>query len=102
MTATTNQPIDHIRIGAVQAAIWQNTDRNDIPRYNVTLERLYRDADAKWQSTNSFGRDDLLVLAKVADRAHTRIHELQAADRDASRSEDTGRKAAAKANGKAR
>ncbi len=41
------------------------------------------------------------MLAKVADRAHTRIHELQAADREASRG-DTGRKAAAKANGKTR
>jgi hypothetical protein len=78
------------------------TDRNQIPRYNVTLERLHRDADEKWQSTGSFGRDDLLVLAKVADQAHTRIHELQAADREASRSEDTDRKAAAKANGKTR
>lgn len=96
---TTNQPIDHVRIGAVQAAIWQNTDRNQVPRYNVTLERLYRDADEKWQSTDSFGRDDLLVLAKVVDQAHTRIHELQAADREASRA-DTGRKAAA--NGKSR
>lgn len=101
MTTTTNQPIDHVRLGAVQAAIWQNTDRNSIPRYNVTFERLYRDADENWKSTSSFGRDDLPLLAKVADHAHTRVFELQAADREAAKAETTG-KAAAKANGKAR
>ena len=47
MPTTANQPIDHVRVGAVQAAIWQNTDRNQVPRYNVTIERLYRDADDK-------------------------------------------------------
>ena len=30
-----------------------------------------------WKSTTSFGREDLLLLAKVADLTHTRIHELQ-------------------------
>ncbi len=33
-------------------------------------------------STTSFGRDDLLTLAKVADKANTRIHEIQAEDRE--------------------
>jgi hypothetical protein len=30
-----------------------------------------------FNTTKSFGRDDLLVLAKVAERAFDRIHELQ-------------------------
>ena len=45
--------------------------------YNAQLSRLYRDGDS-WKRTGSFGRDDLLTVAKVADMAHTRIHELQA------------------------
>ena len=36
---------------------------------------LYKDGDT-WQSTQSFGRHDLLLLAKVADLAHTRVLEL--------------------------
>ena len=45
------------------------------PRHNVTFSRLYKDGD-QWKSTQSFGRNDLLVLAKVADLAHTRLFQL--------------------------
>jgi hypothetical protein len=33
--------------------------------------------DDKWAASQNFGRDDLLVLAKVADQAHTWIHEQE-------------------------
>jgi len=69
------KPIDEIRIGSVKAAIWKNpTDNGD--RFNVTFQRLYRDGE-EWKSTGSFGREDLLRLAKLADHAHSRIYELQ-------------------------
>ena len=68
------KPVDEIRIGRVKAAIWRNgTDEQ--PRHNVTFERLYKEAD-QWKTTQSFGRNDLLVLAKVADQAHSRIFAL--------------------------
>ena len=71
-----NQPINEIRIGRVKATIWQNgTDES--PRCNVTFGRLYKDGDT-WKSTQSFGRDDLLVLAKLADQAHAEIFRLDA------------------------
>ncbi len=49
----------------------------DAVRYNVTFGRLYRTDDGKWKTTRSFGLNDLLVLAKLADQLHTRIHELR-------------------------
>ncbi len=52
---------------------------------NVTFSRIYKDAEGNWKSTSSFGRDDLLVLAKVADMAHTKVFEVangNAADQD--------------------
>lgn len=67
------QPVHEVRIGSVKAAIWENKTENGT-RFNVTLARIYRDGD-QWRSTDSFGRDDLLVLAKVADQAHTWIFE---------------------------
>ena len=68
------KPVDEIRIGRVKATIWRNgTDEQ--PRHNVTFGRLYKEAD-QWKTTQSFGRNDLLVLAKVADLAHTRIFAL--------------------------
>ena len=68
------KPVDEIRIGRVKATVWRN-GTEDQPRYNVTFSRLYKDGD-QWKSTHSFGRNDLLVLAKVADFAHTRFFQL--------------------------
>lgn len=42
--------------------------------------QIDRDAGRQWKTTQSFGRNDLLVLAKVADRAHSCIFELQRAE----------------------
>jgi len=67
----TKQPIHSIRFGYIKASIWQNqTKAGD--RHNVTLTRLFRDGDL-WRESNHFGRDDLLLLAKVVDQAHTWI-----------------------------
>jgi hypothetical protein len=74
--ATKQKPISEVRIGTVKAAIWQNESESGT-RYNVTFQRLYRGDEGTWQSTDSFGRDDLLVLAKVADKTFEAIHELQ-------------------------
>jgi hypothetical protein len=70
--APGNQPIHRVRISRVQAAIWQNSGENG-PWYNVTFSRSYKDANDEWKSTDSFSVDDLLLLAKVADEAHTWI-----------------------------
>ena len=61
------KPIDEVRIGRVKATILKNGTEVE-PRYNVTFSRLYKDGD-QWKSTQSFGRNDLLSLAKVADLA---------------------------------
>ena len=68
------KPVDEIRIGRVKATVWRN-GTEDQPRDNVTFSRLYKEGD-QWKSTHSFGRNDLLVLRKVADFAHTRIFQL--------------------------
>jgi hypothetical protein len=68
----TTKPVEEIRIGSIKAAIWKNETEAG-PRFNVTFQRIYRDEAKGWRSTESFGRDDLLVLAKVADQTHGRI-----------------------------
>ncbi len=75
-----DKPVHEVRLGAIKAAIWRNDTDNGV-RFNVTLSRLYRDGE-EWKSTESFGRDDLLVLAKVADRSHSWIHEQGQEDRE--------------------
>lgn len=73
------QPVAKVKIGAVSAAIWANETEKGT-RYNATIERRYRDGE-EWKTSGSYGRDDLLTLAKVADQAHSKIVELMAADR---------------------
>ena len=67
----SQKPVHEIRLGLIKAAIWAN-DTDQGLRHNVSLSRLYKEGD-EWKSTGSFGRDDLLVVAKVADLAHTWI-----------------------------
>jgi hypothetical protein len=67
------QPVHELRLGSVKAAIWKNQTEGGT-RFNVTVSRIYKDGE-QWRSTDSFGRDDLLVLAKVVDQAHTWIFE---------------------------
>jgi len=71
MKNNKQKPIHEIRLGAIKAAIWENTHDN-VTRHNVTIVRLYKDGE-DWKSSDSFGRDDLPLLCKVADQAHTWI-----------------------------
>ena len=94
---TRNQPAHEVRLGSIKAAIWQNETDTGV-RYNVTFERLYKDGE-QWKSTDSFGRDDLLLLGKVADRAHSWIIEPDATD--ATAPARSGRNSASDLAGKA-
>lgn len=69
--ATGNKPVHEIRLGRIKAAIWENETQNG-KRHNVTVTRLYKDED-QWKDSQSFGRDDLPIVAKVLDMAHTWI-----------------------------
>jgi hypothetical protein len=75
---TANPPVAKLRIGLINANIWQrNTDGNAF--YSVSFERRYKDGKGNWASTHSYNPEDLLVLAKLADQAHTEISKLRAA-----------------------
>jgi hypothetical protein len=73
------RPVHEIRLGRIRAAIWVNATENGV-RHNVTLSRLYRDEQqGQWKDSTSFGRDDLPLVAKVADQAHLWIFQAQLA-----------------------
>lgn len=73
------KPAAEVRLGRIKATVWGN-ERDDGKGtwFSVQLGRLYRDGD-EWRTSSTFGREDLLTVAKVADLAHTRIFELEAA-----------------------
>ncbi len=67
------RPVHEIRLGRIKAAIWQNQTEAGL-RHNVTFSRLYKEGN-DWRNSTSFGRDDLPLVQKVADLAHTWIFE---------------------------
>lgn len=71
MTKTKQQPAHEIRMGAIKATIWENQTTAGA-RHNVTVSRIYKEGD-EWKQSESFGRDDLQLLGKVVDIAHTWI-----------------------------
>jgi hypothetical protein len=66
------RPAHEVRLGRIKATIWANQGDKGT-WYNVTLSRSYKDGD-EWKSSTSFGRDELLTVAKAADLANTWIH----------------------------
>lgn len=72
-TNTKVRPVHEVRMGRIKAAIWENETQNG-SRHNVTVSRLYRDGE-QWKDSSSFGRDDLPLVAKVVDQAHSWIFE---------------------------
>jgi len=77
-TETAKPPVDRLRMGLLNATIWQRTTEKGA-YYTVSFERRYRDQDGQWKSTHSYDTADLLALAKLADQAHSRILEIEAA-----------------------
>jgi hypothetical protein len=70
--AQNNQPIHQVRIGRIKAAVFENGD--SAPR-KVQFQALYKDDEDKWQGSQSFTREDLPLLIKVADQVHSYLYE---------------------------
>ena len=81
MSETKKQPTDKVTLYPVSAAIWRNENEKGEAFYSVTFEHSFKDKDGKYQSTGRFSASELLLLAKAADIAHTKIVELRANDR---------------------
>jgi len=70
---TKKPPVKELRLGRIKGLVWENETRNGL-RFSVTIARLYKEGE-EWRETTSFDRDDLPLVAKVADRCHDFIYE---------------------------
>jgi hypothetical protein len=66
--AGTNTPAHEVRIGTVKAVVWANELPNGGKAYNTTTAKLYKAGDS-WKETNSYSRDELLLLAEACRAA---------------------------------
>ena len=96
--AKGNRPVHEVRLGRVRAAIWENDTENG-KRHNVTVSRLYKDDQNEWHDSSSFGRDDLPLVGKVTDMAHTWIFQHAASQESGGAPEAVGAPEANGSNG---
>lgn len=61
-------PAHVVKLGRIQASVWANETKHG-KRFNVTASRLYL-SDGDWKRTDSFGRDELLTVAKAFEDAY--------------------------------
>lgn len=71
-----NRPVHEIRIGRIKVAFWANETESGV-RYSAKFSRLYKDEEG-WKDADHFGPDDMLLVAKIADWAHTWMIEQRA------------------------
>lgn len=65
------RPVHEVRFGFIKALVWQNQTKVG-ERFNTTIVRIYKNGD-RWVESSHFGRDDLPLVAKAADLAHSWI-----------------------------
>lgn len=82
--APPRRPAHAVRVGAVEAAIWQNERKDGTPFYSVTFKRSYKDGD-DWKESPSYGERDCVSLARAALEATAWISQEM---RSAAASED--------------
>jgi hypothetical protein len=83
----TKKPTAKVSLFPVTAAIWRNENQKGV-FYSVTFERSFKDEAGKWKASESFNPSDLLLVAKVADLAHSEIYKLRAIDRNGQHPEE--------------
>ena len=87
-----DRPVKVVRIKNIRANIWANLIEGGGVVYNTTFDRLWKEDDetdghgevtkkGEWKQSVSFGKDDLLLLAKIADLAHTWVYRRLQDDR---------------------
>ena len=70
----SNRPVHEVRLGRIVGAIWSHNGDDGRLWHNVTFSRIYKDG-ANWARSDSFGKNDLPLLIKVADRCHDWIYD---------------------------
>ena len=68
-------PAHEIRLGLIKGNVWANSSKHGM-NYTVNVVRLYKNGN-EWKESTRFHRDDLLLVAKIMDQAHSWIYRTQ-------------------------
>ena len=73
-------PLKKFRAGQITCALWENeamVNGRMVRMLKATVERRYKDKNNQWQSSNSFGRNEIPLVKYCLDRAFEAITEEQ-------------------------
>lgn len=73
--AETKRPEDTVRDGNIKGTIWRREGKN-YDFFATDFAKTYKDKSGNLRDTHSFNKDDLLRVAEVARRAHSRVTAL--------------------------
>jgi len=81
-----NKPKEKISAGAVSCALWENElttrDGRQIVVLKASIERRYRDASGTWESSNSFGRNEVAQAIYCLTKAYAAMMEKSTEDEE--------------------
>ena len=86
-TKGNNKPVDRVESWPIEVSIWRNENpESGQASFNCTLSRSYTttgdDGRREYHRTDSLNKSSLLVAVKALWEAHTRIEQLEAAERE--------------------
>ncbi len=79
------QPVHKVRAGQVSAALWKNeisVNGRKVVTLKATVERRFKDKDGKWQSSGSFGRNEIPLAIYCLEKSFEHIIESQLEGRE--------------------
>lgn len=74
------QPLKKYRCGGITGALWENqanVNGKDVTMLKVSVERRYKDKNGTWQSSNSFGRNEIPLVIHLLNKAYSDIIDEQ-------------------------
>jgi hypothetical protein len=73
-------PVAKFKAGQVSSAIWENEvqmPRGTVKILKATIQRRYKDKSGTWQSSTSFGRNEIPLAIHCLQKAFEKIIEKQ-------------------------
>lgn len=71
------KPVATFRAGQVTASVWSKVEtinKKEVTFYNVTIVKNYKDKEEEWNQTSSFGREDLIKVLLVTQKASEYVY----------------------------
>ena len=76
-------PVARFKAGEVSSALWENQVQvkgTTVTMLKATVQRRYKDRNGEWQSSQSFGRNEIPLAIHCLQKAFEKIIELQSED----------------------